>query len=176
MKARIGIIAALVLFAGSQANAVPIVNYSGGVATGISGLTVGSSLYNVDFVFGSYNAVFGATSPTFLGDFAGADAAANAMMATLNAELVPPTIGNGSRLGVLWTVYSVSATNFLATQVGYQPPPWQRFGNFNGVNTVDHTSSNWGFATFTTVPEPATLALMGLGFAGLGVMRRRRAK
>lgn len=175
-KARIGIFVALSLFASGYASAVPIVNYSSGVATGISGLNVGGSDYDVSFVFGAYNAVFGTTTPTFLGDSAGADAAANAMMAVLNAEVPSPTIGSGSRLGVLWTVYSATATNFLATQVGYQPSPWQRFGDFFGNVTTDHTANNWGFAKFTAVaavPEPATLALMALGIAGLGVMRRR---
>ncbi len=41
-----------------------------------------------------------------------------------------------------------------------------RFSNNGGANFV---------ATFTVVPEPGTLALLGVGMATLGIVRRRRA-
>jgi hypothetical protein len=177
INSKLGLVAAIFLFAGSYANAVSTVNYSSGVATGISDLDVGGTTYNVSFEFGSYNSVFGATLPTFLGDLSGAGAAANAMMAVLNAEPSSPVIGDAGRIqGLLWTVYSVDATDFRATQLGYQPAPWQRFDNFLGGTSIDFTSRNWGFAKFTAVAAPdagSTLTLMGFGIAALGVMHRR---
>lgn len=48
--------------------------------------------------------------------------------------------------------------------------PWDDFGNFG---SLAYTAK---FGSASSVPEPPTLALMGLGLAGLGVSRRKAKK
>jgi hypothetical protein len=167
----------------SQSTNAATVTYDGGTgyATGILGLVVDSTTYNVDFVAGSYDSIYGASLPAFFGDATGSDNAANAIMSTLNAELTVPQIAIGTS-EVLWVAYltSASANDFQARQVGHvsDAAAWQRFSDFLGDRGTDFSDAptSWLFATFTpsAVPVPAAVWLFGTALIGLAGFSKRR--
>lgn len=71
--------------------------------------------------------------------------------------------------GTDWNMFDVtSSVNNALSLSGFSV-----YGNTGGITRVDDFSING--QALTATPEPATLALVGIGFVGLAVARRRRA-
>ena len=77
-------------------------------------------------------------------------------------------VWSGSGLVEYWDIpYNV---RFMGTEFNYDVPEFADDDWFFDGATL------WGqFSTRRVVPEPGTLALLGLGLAGLGLTRRRKA-
>ena len=148
-------------------------------ATGINNLDIGGTAYNVRFsrTLTSYNDQFSGSTPAFLGDAAGAEAARDAILDFLSfqgvsglTDLSPvdPMSGLSQIYGV---PYSVTPTE-VTYAAGLSPfdTTWFNQGSFTDDRNQQFVNSTW--ATFTVVPEPGSLTLLGL--SGMIVLQRRR--
>lgn len=139
--------------------------------TGVLGLQVpGKGTFNVDFVFGSINDLYGSPTspvptPTFYTDEPGAIAANNAMVAEFN-----------SAGGLLGLKDDVGGAMTVDANIPHTPS-----SSGAVVDTLFSNSGTWGqsaqlffdedidfmHAVFSPIPEPGAAALMGLGVLGL---------
>ena len=196
MKLRIAELLAVALLAGPMGAQSAILRVdANGILTGAAQVSVGGALYDVAFVEGTCAEVLGACDAAHF-TFSNQAAAQAAAEALLSSVLVGQfDVNPGRILGCTATFCDVQTPYLIQFIPPEAPAPtgvlvalahncneadaWcpdaadGAYGFNINANTAPSPSRVWAVWN-SSVPEPGTLALLGLGLAGLAFTRRRK--
>ncbi len=175
--------------AATPANATPILQGTATTLTGINGLVVGSSTYNVSFVDGTCASVYGvcdAAHFTF-GTQINANAAAQAILSAIAGTFFDTHVGTVGCTNVsgcqMFVPFGINASSNVVLGIAinlYSGSDLVSPNNTSQSTDTTSQSSNvytvFSLAPATEVPEPFTLSLFGAGIGGLAFIRRNRKK
>jgi hypothetical protein len=190
------LIVSMCLFASYSAHAATIVT-DGGYVTGIDDLLVNNSYYDVSFVNGSYNDVYGSATPTFWNDdMLGAYWASQAMLSLFSDSVYSdsPELFQGC---VSTSLCQISSP-FEIDDDGRGAADGTRLSRFTINSGWQNNWSNWTlpdadldedvdfrlWAVYSykstlppveAVPVPAAAWLFGSALLGLGAIKRKKA-
>lgn len=168
---------------------------SGGAHAGFIGTQMDVGYYYPDTSSPYANAVFTPSNFTVgpgqetNGDVEGVtnllvDFSDSVLTITLDTTLADPTWGSSSFNGVIFTAAnalginsalvdpSTSLAGFDNSRVSYSD--YQILINWQGLSYINGSTVTINFTSVSAVPEPGTLALLGLGITGLAWVRRRK--